>query len=55
MTFPLPSDAIGMAPPRGLLRRAIWWAETVGEHWRAPVTSSPIEPYLPPLGFGMSM
>ncbi len=28
-----------------------WWAETVGEHWRAPAAGSPIEPLLAALGF----
>ena len=32
-----------------------WWAETVGEHWRAPVTGSPIEPLLAALGFDVDV
>ncbi|MEZ5575446.1 MAG: ATP-binding cassette domain-containing protein [Candidatus Competibacteraceae bacterium] len=32
-----------------------WWAETVGEHWRAPVAGSPIEPLLVALGFDIDV
>ena len=32
-----------------------WWAETVGEHWRAPVADSPIEALLVALGFDVDV
>ena len=32
-----------------------WWAETVGEHWRAPAASSPIEALLVALGFDVDV
>ena len=32
-----------------------WWAETVGEHWRAPVAGSPIEALLVALGFDVDV
>ena len=32
-----------------------WWAETVGEHWRAPAADSPIEPLLVALGFDVDV
>jgi len=32
-----------------------WWAETVGEHWRAPAANSPIEPLLVALGFDVDV
>lgn len=32
-----------------------WWAETVGEHWRAPAAGSPIEALLVALGFDVDV
>ena len=32
-----------------------WWAETVGEHWRAPAADSPIEDLLVALGFDVDV
>ncbi|NMQ20792.1 ATP-binding cassette domain-containing protein [Candidatus Competibacter phosphatis] len=32
-----------------------WWAETVGEHWRAPTAGSPIEALLVALGFDVDV
>lgn len=32
-----------------------WWAETVGEHWRAPAADSPIEALLVALGFDVDV
>ncbi len=32
-----------------------WWAETVGEHWRAPAADSPIETLLVALGFDVDV
>ncbi|MEZ5580521.1 MAG: hypothetical protein R3F40_14545 [Candidatus Competibacteraceae bacterium] len=32
-----------------------WWAETVGEHWRAPAADAPIEPLLVALGFDIDV
>lgn len=32
-----------------------WWAETVGEHWRAPAAGSPIEALLIALGFDVDV
>ena len=32
-----------------------WWAETVGEHWRAPADGSPIEALLVALGFDVDV
>ena len=32
-----------------------WWAETVGEHWRAPAADAPIEPLLVALGFDVDV